>query len=149
MGWRKTGYQPYIPEIHKGFILMSSDFWVLYIEGNGNPLQCSCLENPRDRGACWAAIYGVAQSWTRLKQLSSSSSSSIHKKALKSFTWDAWFLWLVVIFWCSLMWVFSLRKNSYIPGSSLTSLEQHLRERGCLPGYSSKCIPQIKIKNNS
>ena len=45
-------------------------------EGNGNPLQCSCLENPRDRGAWWAAIYGVAQSQTRLKQLSSSSSSS-------------------------------------------------------------------------
>ena len=43
-------------------------------EGNGNPLQCSCLENPRDGGAWWAAVYGVAQSWTRLKQLSSSSS---------------------------------------------------------------------------
>ena len=43
-------------------------------EGNGNPLQYSCLENPRDRGAWWAAVYGVAQSWTRLKQLSSSSS---------------------------------------------------------------------------
>ena len=42
-------------------------------EGNGNPLQCSCLENPRDGGAWWAAIYGVAQSWTRLKWLSSSS----------------------------------------------------------------------------
>ena len=42
-------------------------------EGNGNPLQCSCLENPRDCGAQWAAIYGVAQSQTRLKQLSSSS----------------------------------------------------------------------------
>ena len=42
-------------------------------EGNGNPLQCSCLENPRDREAWWAAIYGVAQSWTRMKQLSSSS----------------------------------------------------------------------------
>ena len=45
-------------------------------EGNGNPLQCSCLENPRDRGAWWAAVYGVARSRTRLKQLSSSSSSS-------------------------------------------------------------------------
>ena len=44
-------------------------------EGNGNPLQCSCLENPRDGGAWWTAIYGVAQSQTRLKQLSSSSSS--------------------------------------------------------------------------
>ena len=40
---------------------------------NGNPLQCSCLENPRDRGAWWAAISGVAHSWTRLKWLSSSS----------------------------------------------------------------------------
>ena len=42
-------------------------------EGNGNPLQCSCLENPRDGGAWWATIYGVAQSRTRLKWLSSSS----------------------------------------------------------------------------
>ena len=42
-------------------------------EGNGTPPQCSCLENPRDRGAWWAAIYGVAQSQTRLKRLSSSS----------------------------------------------------------------------------
>ena len=45
-------------------------------EGNGNPPQCSCLENPRDGGAGWAAVYGVAQSRTRLKRLSSSSSSS-------------------------------------------------------------------------
>ena len=43
-------------------------------EGNGNPLQCSCLENPRDGGAWWAAVYGVAQSRAQLKQLSSSSS---------------------------------------------------------------------------
>ena len=45
-------------------------------EGNGNPLQCSCLENPRDGGAWWAAVYGVTQSRTQLKRLSSSSSSS-------------------------------------------------------------------------
>ena len=45
-------------------------------EGNGNPLQCPCLENPRDGGAWWAAVYGVAQSRTRLKRLSSSSSES-------------------------------------------------------------------------
>ena len=44
-------------------------------EGNGNWLQCSCLENPRDGGAWWAAVYEVAQNWTRLKWLSSSSSS--------------------------------------------------------------------------
>ena len=42
-------------------------------EGNGTPLQCSCLQNPRDGGAWWAAVYGVAQSRTRLKQLSRSS----------------------------------------------------------------------------
>ena len=45
-------------------------------EGNGNPLQCSCLDNPRDGASWWAAVYGVAQSQTRLKRLSSSSSSS-------------------------------------------------------------------------
>ena len=45
-------------------------------EGNGNPLQCSCLENPRDGETWWAAVSGVAQSWIRLKRHSSSSSSS-------------------------------------------------------------------------
>ena len=45
-------------------------------EGNGNPLQCSCLENPRDGGAWWAAVYEVAQSQTQLKRLSSSSSNA-------------------------------------------------------------------------
>jgi len=44
-------------------------------EGNGNPLQCSWLKNPRDRAAWWAAVYGVAQNLTQLKQLSGSSSS--------------------------------------------------------------------------
>ena len=47
--------------------------------GNGNPLHCSCLENPRDGGAWWAAVCGIAQSRTRLKRLSSSSSSSMWK----------------------------------------------------------------------
>ena len=57
-------------------------------EGNGNPLQCSCLESPRDGRAWWAGVYGVAQSWTWLKRLSSSSnirtndiSSYISKKS--------------------------------------------------------------------
>ena len=50
-------------------------FTFLLGEGNGNPLQCSCPENPRGRGAWWAAVYEVAQSWTRLKRLGSSSSS--------------------------------------------------------------------------
>ena len=56
-------------------------------EGNGNPLQCSCLENPRDGGAWWAAIYGVTQSRTRLKWLSSSSS------LLKG--QELWLIWLL------------------------------------------------------
>ena len=63
-------------------------------EGNGNPLQCSCLENPRDRGAWWAAVCGVAQSWTRLKRLSSSSSSgkesTCHCRRHKKFEFDPW-----------------------------------------------------------
>ena len=45
-------------------------FTFMYWRGNGNSLQCSCLENPRDRGAWWAAVYGVAQSRARLKRLS-------------------------------------------------------------------------------
>ena len=55
-------------------------------EGNGNPLWCSCLENPRDGGAWWAAVYGVAQSRTRLKWLSSSS----------------------ILYWCFSFWLTSL-----------------------------------------
>ena len=52
-------------------------FLLSYIgEGNGTPLQCSCLENPRDGGTWWAAVYGVAQGRTRLKQRSSSSSNT-------------------------------------------------------------------------
>ena len=55
-------------------------------EGNGNPLQCSCLENPRDKGTWWAAFYGVTQSWTRLKRLSSSSSSRSYLPHMGSLT---------------------------------------------------------------
>ena len=63
-------------------------------EGNGNPLQCSCLENPRDRGAWWAAVYGVAQSQTGLKRLSSSSSSAP--------------IAIFLIFWGSILSIFFL-----------------------------------------
>ena len=72
-------------------------------EGNGNPLQCSCLENPRDGGAWWASVYGVAQSRTRLKRLSSSSSmnglnvippdSSVHIHGQT----QRWFVWIKCI----------------------------------------------------
>ena len=77
-GWRSlVGYNPWgrwelekTEQLHFHFSLSCIE------EGNGNPFQCSCLENPRDWGALWAAVYGVAQSRTRLKRLSSSSSSS-------------------------------------------------------------------------
>ena len=71
---------------HQLVILLRLEIsWFLHIlagEGNGNPLQCSCLENPRDRGAWRASVYGVTQSQTWLKRLSSSSSSSSHILAL-------------------------------------------------------------------
>ena len=66
-------------------------------EGNGNPLQCSCLENPRDGGAWWAAISGVAQSWTWLKRLSSSSSSNIILWALAHF-WGHGGCFMIVLY---------------------------------------------------
>ena len=52
-------------------------------EGNGNPLQCSCLENPRDRGAWWASVYGVAQSRTQLKRLSSIAAEQLVRPSSK------------------------------------------------------------------
>ena len=68
-------------------------------EGNGKPLQYSCLENPRDRGAWWAAVYGVAQSWTRLKQLRSTSRIDLEILTLgavsqtKKMSFDITYMW--------------------------------------------------------
>ena len=59
-------------------------------EGNGNPLQYSCLENPRDRGACWAAIYGVIQSRTQLMRLSSSSNSDNYTSEFTVLMTEMW-----------------------------------------------------------
>ena len=56
---KRLGFNPWVRKIPGG--------------GHGNPLQYSCLENPMNRGAWWATVHGVAESWTRLKQLSSSS----------------------------------------------------------------------------
>ena len=66
------------------FIYLFGCILSYYGEGNGNPLQCSCLENPRDGGAWWAAVYEIPQSQTQLKWLSSSSSSILlwHKGSL-------------------------------------------------------------------
>ena len=67
---------------------MTSGYYTILVsigigEGNGKPLQYSCLENPRDRGAWWATVYGVAQSWTQLMQLSSSSRD-------RNASWENW-----------------------------------------------------------
>ena len=76
-GWRSlVGCSPWDREESDTTERFPFDFSLSCIgEGNGNPLQYSCLENPRDGGAWWAAVYGVAQSRTLLKRLSSSSSS--------------------------------------------------------------------------
>ena len=77
-GWRSlVGCSPWGHEVSDTTKRLHFHFSLSCIgEGNGNPLQYSCLENPRDGGAWWAAVSGVAQSRTRLKRLSSSSSSS-------------------------------------------------------------------------
>ena len=64
-------------------------------EGNGNPLHCSCLENPRDEGAWWAAVYGVAQSRTQLNRLSSSSSSKFFKFRLGNTSFEKLFFLVI------------------------------------------------------
>ena len=110
-GWRSlVGYSPWghhesvaTEQLHFHFSLSRNG------EGNGNPLQCSCLENPRDGRAWWAAVYGVTQSQTRLKRLSSSSSSSsmtililLFKKKIVSYL--KIFYLVFIYFW--LPWVF-------------------------------------------
>ena len=79
-GWRSlVGCSPWGPKESDTTEWLHFHFSLPCIgEGNGNPLQCSCLENPRDGGAWWAAVYGVAQSRTRMKWLSSSSSRSAY-----------------------------------------------------------------------
>ena len=69
-----NGVKLWLPYI---YFLICPPLWHITGEGNGNPLQYSCLENPRDGGAWWAAIYGVAQSWKRLRRLSRSSNAYI------------------------------------------------------------------------
>ena len=83
-GWRSlVGHSPWGREESDMTERLHFHFSLSCIgEGNGNPLQYSCLENPRDRGAWCAYVYGVAQSWTRLKWLSSSSS--------KGWLWWLW-----------------------------------------------------------
>ena len=88
-GWRSlVGCSPWVHWGSDTTELLHFHFSLSCIrEGNGNPLQCSCLENPRDGGAWWAAVCGVTESRTRLKWLSSSSSSS------KTLCWTWHGLW--------------------------------------------------------
>ena len=80
-GWRSlVGWSPSGREESDTTGRLHFHFSLSCIGGrNGNPLQCSCLENPRDGGAWWAAVYVVAQSRTRLKRLSSSSSNQVSR----------------------------------------------------------------------
>ena len=84
-GWRSlVGYSPWGREESDTTERLQFHFSLSCIgEGNGNPLPCSCQENPRDGGAWWAAVYGVAQSRTRLTRLSSSSIQYQHLKIWK------------------------------------------------------------------
>ena len=79
---------------HYNYITLPLHIWkkagFIIGEGNGNPLQCSCLENPRDGGAWWAAVYGVAQSRTRLKRLCSSSSNICIFYVMKIYKFISW-----------------------------------------------------------
>ena len=82
-GWRSlVSFSPWGHEESDTTEQLHFHFSFSCIEGNGNPLQCSCLENPRDGEAWWAAVSGVAQSRTWLKRLSSSSSSNHDYKSL-------------------------------------------------------------------
>ena len=131
-------------------------------EGNGNPLQCSCLENPRDGGAWWAAIYGVAQSHTRLKRLSSSSSKNrcydlnpciSSREALNPFmvTSDPHVWWVKFVLLsneCFMILNSPFTKILYIDfpplplWSSLSELSEMLP-----PGLQSSFCPQIKLNS--
>ena len=130
-------------------------------EGNDNPLQCSCLESPRDWGAWWAAVYGVAQSRTRLKWLSSSSGITINKIAphmlLNSYCtmwpfyklsvqvccpifyqihFPYWFLWNTYEIWTICTYIG--HKYLLLFGLILTFLKDYLKGCKVLPLIQSK-----------
>ena len=78
LAWKIPSMEEPVRLQSMGLLRVGHDFSLSCIgEGNGNPLQCSCLENPGDGRAWWAAVCGVAQSQTRLKRLSSNSSSRL------------------------------------------------------------------------
>ena len=102
--------------------------------GNGNPLQCSCLENPRDRGAWWAPVYGIAQSLTQLKRLSSSSSSSSSSSRK---------LERAVLFSVAVNEIYSLQSVNATTILNLTFLEQDSSHR------AEHLTSQTQMRHNS
>ena len=101
-------------------------------EGNGSPLQCSCLENPRDGGAWWAAVYGVAQSQTPLKWLSSSYSGRI----LSSWHLREWcckFRWKynIEIVSIVIIWIQTLMEQMMIKTYGFTNFMEKKCARNC------------------
>ena len=93
-------------------------------EGNSNPLHCSCLENPKDGGAWWAAVYGVSQSQTRLKRLSSSS-KEVHRGDTMMTLWSCWPL-STGIFFKYKIWKFAA--NFYFKSVLFPPPQNHLSE---------------------
>ena len=136
--------------------------WVTYFhfslscigEGNGNPLQCSCLENPRDRGAWWATVYGVTQSWIQLKQLSSSSKVLVSSKSLQFYRQrDMVYTLLKEKKPCDRMWLKSLGTKECFPRYLEISSENPQGEfHGTSVPWSKAlanayCIPLVNTHN--
>ena len=115
-------------------------------EENGTPLQYSCLENPRDRGAWWAAVYGVAQRWTQLKRLSSSNSFLISSASVRSILFlpfiEPIFVWNV-----PLVSLIFLKTSLVFPILLFSSIYLHwsLRKAFLSPCYSVELFIQMNI----
>ena len=109
-------------------------------EGNGNPLQCSCLENPRDGGAWWAAVYGVTQSRTRLKWLSSSS------------THTHIYMYIYIYMYCAMLshfncvWLFA---TPWIKAHQAPLSMEFSRQEYCIYLYLTENWAQIKEMTRS
>ena len=115
-------------------------------EGNGNPLQCSCPENPRDGGAWWAAVYGVAQDQTQLKWLTSSSSSSLQNHDRIHFCYfkqpSLWHFDIAALGTehnSSVNFVFQVNSNAYHQPPALPWAQAH--PSGCLNNFFTGCPP--------
>ena len=121
-GWRSlVGFSPWGHEESDMTEWLHFQFSLSCIgEGNGSPLQCSCLENPRDRWAWWAAVCGITQSQTWLKWLSSSSSS--HILIWRKFAF--YLLSIVLRWWWWRLWKWQWQEQKYYRSWELLSTYQ-------------------------